>query len=188
MPQRSESFRSRATHCALNEAKDGAPLPLPDLFGYVPPASPTESTNTGPTSRRKPAAEWPAGSGRGPLASPAPDRPAEPPPRPPRVLSGTYALRGSMLDRGDGVTLWLHTSRKPELGRTDAPRTVRLGYPGGGKPAFISGLYDRGGDPRDPLDGTAFEHGETGRWYRIARAGEGAYRVSPIRRRRGTGS
>lgn len=169
----------RSSDRATPKTASPATVGTPDLFGFVPPASVTAARNT----RQKPAAEWPAnGTGPAPLASPAPDRP---PTIPPRSLTGTYARRGAVLTRPDGVTLHLRQSHKRNPGATDAPRTVYLGYPGGGKPAFLSGLYDRGGDPRDDLDGSAFEKGSGGSWYRITWAGPDTYRVSPTSRRRG---
>lgn len=170
---------------------NGAPAPLPDLFGFVPeaaPAWPTKPTTT--------PAEWPAGANRPPRLAPvytAPDRPPAEAPRPPRDLSGIYARSGRVLRRADGVSLNVRDTQKDRLGPTDADRTIAVGYPGSGRPPFSSGLYDRRrkGERHPPLDdlsGFAFEHRATGRWYRFAYVAPGSYRVErTARNRRGRG-
>ena len=167
------------------------PHPLPDLFGFVPPASPTVTST--PTGR---AAEWPAaGAPRTVPIYGAPDRPlASAPPRPPSSLAGDYARRDtarvSTLTRADGVTLTVEESYRPKKGPTDSGRFVRVGYPGGGRPTYASNLYDRrkpGPGPLDDLDGHAVQHGPRGRWYLIRCTGPDAYRLDPVppSRRRG---
>lgn len=156
------------------------PAPPPDLFGFVPPASPTRASTARP-------AEWPAAGARPARVAPvyaAPDRELASAPRPPADLAGTYARRGVCLERADRVALFIRGTYRRSIGPTDAPRFVELGYPGGGRPAFVSGLYDRGGDPDDALDGHAFQHGKRGPWYRIVRTGPDLYRVERTQSRR----
>ena len=159
------------------------PAPLPDLFGFVSPASPTT-----PTTKPGPA-EWPAGGRRPVPAFAAPDRPLETAPRRPSDWAGIYARSGRTLRRADGATVQLGDTQKDRLGATDAARIVRLGYPGGGQPVFSSGLYDRRqkGETHPPLDdlsGYAWQDRETGRWYRFAYVAPGSYRVEPTTGRR----
>lgn len=174
-------------------SSEGNPHPIPDLFGFVPPATPTKpSTRSTPAATPTPA-EWPAARDRRPVpAFAAPDRPLAAAPRPPADLSGVYDRNGSRLDRAapdaDGVTLWIRQSHRQRRGHTHSERYVDVGYPGSGKPPYAGSLYDRRRPgvpgPHDDLDGHAFQHGDGGRWYVLRLASPGRYRVEPTTGRR----
>lgn len=153
-----------------------------DLFGSVAPASATATTN----AAGRPA-EWPAAPPNRPprtVAVPlAGDRPPAGPLRPVPDLAGEYARHGQNLRRGDGRSLVVCLSTRPQTGRRPG-RYVRTVAPA--EPIRYAGsLYADAASGADDLDGCQFQDRQTGTRYAIRRTAPDRYAVQPVRRRRG---
>ncbi|PAP74275.1 hypothetical protein B1759_18955 [Rubrivirga sp. SAORIC476] len=172
-----------ATCCLTAPQADTAPDPLPDLFGFVAPASPTKpSARSTPTATSTPA-EWPAaGALRLPRPVPVFQAPDRPPASPSAPLAGLYVRTGANLRRADGRALVVCLSTKPPTARRPA-RYVRTVAPA--DPIRYAGsLYPaRVPNPDDDLDGCQFQDEADRTRYALHLTGPDRYRVTVATRR-----